>query len=190
MDDRQLLVLFSDVKEGNRQAFSFLYEHTWRRVYDLALAKTRDEAEAKDILQEIYIRLWDKREQLIIQTNLEAYLYRMTKHEIIRRMETSLSVAKKTDIYRLAIDQLSHSLDSSLEAKELRLKWQDEIAKLPEKQRDIYKLHYEQDYSIREIAQEMGVAEQTVKNQLVTANRKIRMVMEASLLFYVLTLYN
>ncbi|MFD1770484.1 RNA polymerase sigma factor [Sphingobacterium suaedae] len=188
MNDTQLLELFLRVKQGDRNAFTTLYSSCWRVVYDLAFLKTRDEDEAKDILQEIFVNLWEKRTRLTIQSNVQAYLYRMAKHEIIRRLEASLSLSRKTDIYRAAVEELSHSLDASIEAKELKQRWDAEIAKLPQRQREIYTLHYERDYTIRDIALELGIAEQTVKNQLVAANKKIRQVMELGLLFYLITL--
>lgn len=182
MDEKGLLSLFQKMKEGDRNAFSILYQHTWRRLFDLALAKTHDEDEAKDIVQDIFVALWDKRERLDIRLNVEGYLLRTTHYEVIRRLRNAMQISQKEEIYKQAIDGLSQTLEDLLLAKELRLQWETEIAKLPQKQREIYSLHYQLSYSITEIARELGIAEQTVKNQLVSANKKIRPIMESSLM--------
>lgn len=187
MDDRELLELFHCLQRGNRDAFEKLYRHTWRNLFDLAVTKTKDKEEAEDIVQEIFTRLWDKRENIQIHTNVGAYLYRMAKHEIIRRIQTSIAVNRKEEIYQRAIEELSITLEDSLLAKELQARWKKEIAKLPDKQREIYIRHYELGHSIAEIAVELGIAEQTVKNQLGSAKKRIRSVMELGLLVYLLT---
>lgn len=186
MQDIGLLTLFHKVKAGDKEAFGMLYHQTWRDLFDLAFTKTKDEDEAKDIVQDIYIRLWENRERLNIWENVEGYLFLATKREVIRRLQTALQTTQRQELYKEAIEDISLAVDDLLLAKELHLKWEAEIAKLPQKQREIYSLHYLLAYSITEIASELGIAEQTVKNQLVSANKKIRPVMDAGLLLSIL----
>lgn len=186
MHDIELLALFRKIKAGDTEAFSILYHQTWRDLFDLALAKTKDEDEAKDIVQDIYIRLWEKRDRLDIWENVGGYLFRATKREVIRRLQVALQTVQRQTLYKEAVESISIAVDDLLLAKELHTQWELEIAKLPHKQREIYSRYYLFAYSITEIASELGIAEQTVKNQLVSANKKIRLVMDASLLLWVL----
>ncbi|SJN19175.1 RNA polymerase sigma factor [Sphingobacterium sp. JB170] len=188
MDSKELFQLFVNVKSGDHKSFDLLYHHTWRPLFDLAISKTKDEQEAKDIVQEVYAKVWNKRESLEIHTSIGAYLYKMTKHEVIYRMRSAMLVLEKQDLYKYALEELSTSLEDDLLVKELKEQWEAEIRKLPVKQRDIYIRFHKFDHSISEIARELGIAEQTVKNQLVTAKKKIRPVIEASLALYIISM--
>ncbi len=186
MQDTGLLALFQKIKAGDTAAFNALYHQTWRELFDLAFAKTKDEDEAKDIVQDIYIKLWEKRGRLDIWENVAGYLRRATKREVIRRLQVALQTTQRQTLYKEAIESIAIAVDDLLLAKELHTQWESEIAKLPQKQREIYSRYYLFAYSITEIASELGIAEQTVKNQLVSANKKIRVVMDASLFIWLL----
>nr|MDX3917485.1 sigma factor [Pseudosphingobacterium sp.] len=64
--------LFQRTKAGDSVAFTALYRHTWQKLYQLALRKTQSDEEAKDIVQEIYIQLWQKKESIDIRGSVEA----------------------------------------------------------------------------------------------------------------------
>jgi len=174
MQSFTLQELFCLTKEGDTAAFSALYQQTWQKLYQLAFNKTRDEEESKDIIQDIYIQLWKKKEGIQIQGSIEAYLYTMTKHEIIRRMQQFLKLEEQKFDYQQMIDSFAASGDQEIFAEELGRHLKREIAALPEKQQRIFRLHNEENYTTKQIAKELDIAEQTVKNQLVHAKKKIR----------------
>lgn len=174
--------LFEHSKAGDSVAFTSLYRYTWQKLYQLAFRKTQDEEEAKDIVQDIYIQLWQKKENIHIQGSVEAYLYSMTKYELVRRMQRSLKDEAHRFDYRQLIDTLTHADDQQLFAEELEAQLKKEVDALPTKQQHIYRLHQEDNLSTEEIAQELGLAEQTVKNQLGHAKRKIRLAIKDHML--------
>lgn len=178
--------LFERTKAGDTIAFTALYKHTWQKLYQLAFRKTQDEEEAKDIVQDTYIQLWQKRESIHIQGSVEAYLYAMTKYELVRRMQRSLNDEAHRFDYRQLIDTLSAAGDQQVFAEELEAQLKKEINALPSKQQHIYRLHQEDNLSTGEIAQELGLAEQTVKNQLGHAKRKIRLAIKEYMLSTIL----
>lgn len=178
--------LFQRTKAGDSVAFTALYRHTWEKLYQLALRKTQAEEEAKDIVQEIYIQLWQKKESIHIRGSVEAYLYSMTKYEIVKRIQNALKDEAHRFDYRQLIDDFSISGDQHIFANELETQLNKEVDALPTKQQHIYRLHQEDNRSTQEIAQELGLAEQTVKNQLVHAKRKIRLALKEHILSAVL----
>ncbi|QNL51052.1 sigma-70 family RNA polymerase sigma factor [Olivibacter sp. SDN3] len=182
MDNYTLQELFLSVKKGDAEAFTTLYRHTWRELYLLAFNKTRDEDESKDVVQEIYIQLWQKREVIQIRGPVEAYLYSMTKYEIIRRMQRVARWEEQKFDYQQLVDAMTAASDQDIFANELHERFSQQVEQLPEKQQRIFKLHNEENYTTQEIAKEMQLAEQTVKNQLVHAKRKIRVAMKEHLL--------
>jgi len=180
--------LFERTKAGDSVAFTALYRHTWQKLYQLALRKTQDEEEAKDIVQDVYIQLWQKKESIHIHGSAEAYLYSMAKYELIRRAQRFLKDEAHRFDYRQLIDTFAAADDQHLFAEELETQLKKEVDALPTKQQHIYRLHQEDQLSTEEIAHELGIAEQTVKNQLVHAKRKIRLAIKEHMLSTILFL--
>lgn len=178
--------LFQRAQTGDRAAFTALYHQTWEVLYQLAFNKTQDEEESKDIVQDIYIQLWQKIASLELRGSVEGYLYSMVKYEIIRRMRQFMKHQQDKYDYQYLIDSVTAPLYQSIFADELRQSLEAEISALPEKQQRILRLHCEDDYAVGDIAKEMNIAEQTVKNQLVHARRKLRASLKASVLSMIL----
>jgi|SRR5690606_28780749 RNA polymerase sigma factor, sigma-70 family len=178
--------LFQQARDGDNAAFTALYHRTWQPLYQLAYNKTKDEEESKDIVQEIYILLWQRISMIQLQGPVEGYLYSMTKYEIIRRMRLFLKAKQHQYDYQQLIDSLVGPSYQAIFADELQQQLETEIAALPERQQLIFKLHSENNYTTRQIAEELDIAEQTVKNQLVHAKRKIRSGIKAGILSSIL----
>ncbi|MFC6101877.1 RNA polymerase sigma factor [Olivibacter domesticus] len=127
-----------------------------------------------------------KTPQYLINQNVGGYLMQMTKNEIIRKVQQALRNQEKTEQYRLHIIPSLLQIYDRLDYKELEKHLQKEVSSLPNRQQQIYKLHNEEDLSIREIAENLEISEQTVKNQLVTANKRIRIALKEALLLIIL----
>src|SRR5690606_6197388 len=115
-----------------------------------------------------------------------AYLNRINKYEIIRRIRLFLKANQQQYYYNQLIDSLVGPSYQAIFADELQQQLETEIAALPERQQLIFKLHSENNYTTRQIAEELDIAEQTVKNQLVHAKRKIRSGIKAGILSSIL----
>ncbi|MFC7524686.1 RNA polymerase sigma factor [Parapedobacter sp. GCM10030251] len=178
--------LFHLAKTGDNAAFTALYRRTWQPLYELAYHKTKDEDEAKDIVQDIYIVLWQKIGTIELQGSVAAYLYSMAKYEIIRRMRRFLKAKQHHYDYQQLIDSMVAPSYQAIFADELKQRLKSEIEALPERQQRILRLHSEKNYTTREIADELNIAEQTVKNQLVHARRKVRSGIKAGILSSIL----
>jgi len=136
------LILF--VKKENKLAFKELYERYSGLLYVQALKKTKNEDEAKDIVQEIFISLWNKRAELNFHSS-QNYL-----------------------------NQAPAEADSLLREKELALIIDRAIQDLPERMREIFQLSRHEHLSHKEIADKLGISELTVKTQVKRALRAIR----------------
>ncbi len=187
MCDQHLLQLYEGIKRGDDQAFEEFYKQTWYPLYQIALSKTKDDAEAQDIVQELYIRIWNGKDTIRIESNPVAYLRTMLRHEIIRRLRGALELQVKKDVYATSISDLSESLEDILFSKELELRFEQEVNKLPPKQKEIYLMYYIGGLSAAEIALNLSIAEQTVKNQLVSAKKKLKVLVDSIALVEVIS---
>ena len=172
--DRELWRLIT--QEGDASAFEQLYRR-YMRVLMAAIYKwSADNAEAEDILQEVFLDLWEKRKQIIIKNEIFPYLYSITRYKIFDRLREK----KLSDRQLRAWHSLSGEADvltvafreEELENKEVLVS--TELAQLPAQMKRVYLLSAEQGKSIREISEELLVSPYTVKNHLQKIRKRLR----------------
>jgi len=151
--------LARQLKEGNRLAFTTLYEDQWDTLFQAAYKVLRDTDLAKDVVQEVFFDLWTRRAELEI-ANLSGYLYQAVKFQSLKQLRK----ARMLDIHeehfqealqvndaeeQINLNQLQESLTASLEG-------------LPEKYRTVFELSRVQHLSNKEIAEKLGISHRTV----------------------------
>ncbi|MDB5275021.1 MAG: polymerase, sigma-24 subunit, subfamily [Chitinophagaceae bacterium] len=168
LDDPALLTL---LKEGNAAAFDVLYSRYWDRVLNLAYRKTGDLMEAENIIQDVFVSLWTRRDCLNINGNFSNYLFVSVKYRVLKVL------ARQKTEQAVNIDQAGELLDDStqeyLTFEDIRERLEVLIGNLPEKSRLIYLLKSE-DKSYKEIAAELNMTEKAVDAHLLRARRKLR----------------
>ncbi len=165
--------LLAQFFEGNRAAFKAIFTAHYPKVCAVTYRYLGDQGLAEDLAQEVFIRLWQKREQLQITSNLAAYLRRMAVNEALAHLR------KKT---RFLADELPIHLpnlvataaDESLDSQELQQRIQRVVASLPDRCRLIFELSRYEELSNREIAEQLDISIKTVENQMTKALRTLR----------------
>jgi len=162
--DQELVVL---LKQGDRVAFTVLYERYWRMIYAHVFNMLRDEDEAKDILQDLFSSLWSRADLLPEQEQgLSAYLYRAAKNRVLNQIRRS----KYRDDYLSSLaafaDDMSNVTIEELEEKDLIEALEREIEKLPPRMKQVFEMSRKQHLSNKEIAERLGVSDETVKKQI------------------------
>lgn len=168
--DQELLAL---LREENERAFAALYERYWKRLLHFAAQKTGDFAEAENIVQDIFVSLWDKRSTLHITTTLSGYLMVSVKYRVIKlldRQRTMRIHAERNAVH----DILDDSTQQYLDFEELRHRLEELIAMLPEKSALIYRMNKEEGMSHKDIADELGMSEKAVNARLVRIKKTLR----------------
>ncbi len=174
----QVLKLLSDadllqlVKQEDASAFRTLYDRYWRELY-LKACKRVDEDTAKDMIQEVMTTLWRRRDDITADKDGEIarYLYTALKYRIITYYAFTASEIRKITFFDCLMEIPS---DNNLEIKELKELIESEVCKLPVRMQQIFRMSREDDVSISEIAGQLNLSEQTVKNQLTTALKRLR----------------
>lgn len=167
--DDQLLAF---LKEDSREAFTVIYQKFWPSLYSSAFKRLRDKSMSKDVIQNVFADLWNRREALVIQ-NLSSYLHSAVRFQVFTQ------TAKKP-LGTVLFEELEEVLNSPLQSDSGLI--DDELAKmlemwimaLPEKRRKIFLMHYFEELSTQEIANQLNISQKTVQNQLNTASTYIR----------------
>lgn len=185
LSDQDLIIL---LKKQDEYAFKEIYERYSGALYLLALKKTKNEAEAKDIVQEIFIVLWNKRAELHFHSSVSSYLFKSVHNRAL-----NIFVHQKYhDDYIVSLqnylDETAPQADSLIREKELTLVIDRAIQSLPEKMREIFQLSRYEQLSHKEIADKLGISELTVKTQVKRALRAMRL--NLGLMVYLVCLLN
>jgi RNA polymerase sigma-70 factor (ECF subfamily) len=172
--DRELWRLIT--QQDDAPAFEQLYRR-YMHVLMAAIYKwSEDSAEAEDILQEVFLDLWEKRKQINIKNGIFPYLYSITRYKIFDRLrEKKLSDRQLRAWYSLSTEAAVLTVafrEEELENKEVLVS--SELAQLPAQMKRVYLLSAEQGKSIREISEELLVSPYTVKNHLQKIRKRLR----------------
>ena len=164
--DLELILLINQEEE---QAFTEIYNRYWEKMASYAVRLTKSEEEAADIVQEIFVSLWNRRTTLTVKSTLGAYLIRSTRNLCLRYIERNINTSDFLDkMTEQAVDN-SLNIEESISLKELQDNIDLGIAKLPKKMREVYLLSRDEQLSYREIAEKLNIAEGTVKKQVSNA---------------------
>lgn len=142
----------------------------------MAYGIVKEQAEAEDILQDVLLRLWNKREEWSYIENLEAYCFRVTKNMALDKL-ASMAV-RKTGVIDPEKENLffvdNRSPHTEMERKEQRLAIDQGIEALSENQRLVFTLREIEGMSYREIAETLAISEDLVKISLHRARQKMK----------------
>ncbi|MGO4294276.1 RNA polymerase sigma factor [Chitinophaga sp. RAB17] len=166
--------LWQLVREGNLQAYGEIYEQYWETLYESAYWRLYDKAAAKDIVQEVFIYCWQKREQIQITESIVAYLRAAVRFKVLNYLKSEQAREKYRQLAGRELPEITHSTEETIADADLQASYRRELQRLPEKMRQLFIDSRDNGLSIREIAEKHTLSEQTVKNQLSTALKKLR----------------
>jgi RNA polymerase sigma-70 factor (ECF subfamily) len=169
MSDMQLI---GRLKADDEAALTMIYRRYWQSLFKAAYNILKDRQACEDIIQELFIKLWDCRAEVEISISLKAYLYASVRYGVYRQIRTG---SVKSEIFDDLIERLhTPATHNSIEHKELLLQINQVIDTLPEKCREVYKLSREECLSHKEIALQLNISTKTVENHLTKALRELR----------------
>jgi RNA polymerase sigma-70 factor (ECF subfamily) len=156
------------------QALAALMERYWRPMVAFALDKMGSQDVAEDLVQEAFVRVWERRRQLRPYASPRAYLYRVLRNLMTddfrrRRLRERFGFLKA-----LGTPEEVPSPVAVLEASEFATAADRAIAALPERRRDVFTLAHLHGLSYREVAETMGITPRTVANHMSLALAQLR----------------
>lgn len=161
------------LENGDHTAFTEIYNRYWKKLFLVAAHKIKNLEEAEEIVQQIFVSLWNRRTSLKISTSLSAYLSVSVKYSVIKALDKQYHQQKYTDslgLKGIADDSTQEWLDF-LELKECLEKL---VNKLPEKCQLVYRMSKDQGLSQKKIAEELKISEKTVEAHLGKAMKSLR----------------
>ncbi|WP_157986673.1 RNA polymerase sigma-70 factor [Chitinophaga alhagiae] len=166
--------LISLLQKGDEQAFTAIFNTYWQQMFAAAYRRVSDEQVAQDITQNIFLQLWERRDTLSLrQETLEFYLLKSVKNKVINHFTSS-------QVKRAVLEKLARQFENIAsrpyilrEHEKLESHIDACIDQLPEQMRTIFIMRSNR-LSIKQIAENLNIAEQTVKNNITKALRLLR----------------
>jgi RNA polymerase sigma-70 factor (ECF subfamily) len=160
--------------DGREEIFRAVYDAYQRPVFSFAFFLTRSKDTAEEVVQEVFIRLWEHRTKLDEETFLLAYLKKMTQNLIIdlfRKANRDKDLQAR--IFAGMKEADSYTTDRILE-KEFSLIYQQALDALPPRQRIVFALSRDENLTYQEIALRLRLSRHTIRNHMAEAIHSIR----------------
>ncbi|WP_367866957.1 RNA polymerase sigma-70 factor [Pedobacter sp. WC2423] len=163
------------LRNGNAVAFDEIYFRYKSLLHIHTYKKLGDFDDASDIIQELFTNLWIKRSALPDQTNLKSYLFVSVRNRILDFISHKKVESKYINSFQIFInDKSSYVTDLFIREREFAKIIEKEINELPPKMREIFILSRTTGLSHKEIAEKLNISENTVKNQVKGALKKLK----------------
>jgi RNA polymerase sigma-70 factor (ECF subfamily) len=156
---------------GDENALAAIYHRYWKPLYIQAYNILKDRMVCEDIIQEIFLQLWRKRETLNITQTLQGYLSAATRYQVFHYIR---KMPKREFLFENLEERITAGAGLLVEEKDLHEQINEIVSRLPEKCRVIYKLSREEYLPHKEIAARLHISIKTVENQLTIALRRLR----------------
>lgn len=165
--------LLKRLKAGEEKAFEDLYWTYSPQVYNFINSLLFDKSLAEDLTQNVFLKIWEKREQIELELGITAYLFTIARHFVFKETEFRLSQhatlhVENIDLSDDSREEERHDTNSLLEYIELL------IENLPPARREIFRLSRFEQLSNKEIAHKLSISEKTVETQLYRSFQYLR----------------
>lgn len=165
----------SALQQGDESAFDALF-----RAYYLGLCRyaqailKEDPDDSEDIVQQVFIKIWEQRESLSIQWSLKAYLYKMTHNRCLNFLRDAQTRAKHHQENALFMEKQTTEPSVGDALQHLSERVQQALGTLPTECRRIFELSRFESLKYREIADQLGISIKTVETQMGKALQRLR----------------
>lgn len=169
--------LIDRISGDDESAFNELFALYWGRLYNYALSFTKSKETAIESTQDVFIKIWLKRNLLTEVSNFDGYVFSMARNNILDAVKSNLKmVIEKEPAEDFAIDEIYHP-DTQLAVKDLQSRLAYVIESLPPVRKKVFKLHRIDGKTYDEIAEDLSISKNTVKDHIKHSLKYIRMVL-------------
>lgn len=166
--------LIHHLQKGDKAAFVYIYEQYWSILFNQAYKRLPQQEIVKELIQDLFMELWQKRNSLNIHTSLSAYLHNALKHKVFNHYKSEIIREKHAVSVKNTSSRLYNEVEESIFFDELSMALKKEIAGLPLQPKQVYLLKHEQGLNYAEIAKALNISVSTVEKHMIKALKIIR----------------
>jgi RNA polymerase sigma-70 factor (ECF subfamily) len=165
--------IFRKIREDDREAFKNLFDTYYASLCHYASHYLNDDALSEEVVQELFVKIWEKRKSLDIDSSVKNYLFRSVRNGSLNQIQHD----KVRQLHGRKLKEALMSEDPAADyliPPEMILKLEEGIESLPEKRREIFRLSREEGLKYREIAEKLQISVKTVEVQMGLALKNLR----------------
>ena len=172
--ENNLKLLLTQVKEGSEKSFQLLFDSYSPPIYAYCLSLVKNKYYAEEIVQDVFIKVWVKRETLNPELSFKSYLFTITKNASFNFLKKAAKDIKlREEVFYLSqksyAQKVGHIQETDIEKVKQQL-----IDLLPPKRKQIFEMSRNENKSYLDISEELGISMNTVKSQMNKALKTIR----------------
>ena len=169
------LTLFNLVKKGDATAFRTIYNGYWEKLFAYTFNRLHIREASEEVVQDVFLSLWQKRESIVITGSLSAYLYGATRHRLLNELR-ALHVRETyaSDYARFVKNTFDNSNVETQDVNDLQRSMEASILELPNQCQTVFRLSRLSHVSNQHIAQRLNISTKTVEKYLTQALKYCR----------------
>jgi RNA polymerase sigma-70 factor (family 1) len=181
LPDTYPMEILQRIAAGDQAAFRLIYSSLYRRLYQFALSIVKTREPAEEIVEDVFVRIWQQREKISAIRNLRVYLYTATKNSSLNYLsrKAKASITEPFDHIHVELDGSSLTPEQILITAEIHQKIQKAVEALPPRCKMIFKLVREDGLRYKEIAEILNISVNTIDVQMAIAVKRITMAIQA-----------
>lgn len=173
MDRTEEKDLFEKIKKSDEKAFETLFHSYYRYLCLYATKILKNDSAAEEIVQDFFVKFWEKREHIFVETSIKSYLFRSVKNQCINYVQHNNTKIRHAQNVLAEVEN-NFSDDDNYPEIDLSRKIEESINSLPEKRKAIFRLSRQDGLKYHEIAKKLNISIKTVETQMSLAIKTLR----------------
>lgn len=161
------------LREGNKQAFDLIYQRYSVRLYGNLLKLTRSTSEAEDVLQEVFLKVWNNRANIDPERSFRSYLFKIAENKIYDFFRQAAKDRRRAAHLYAAVSTEPFPIEGLLEEEKIGL-LQKAIESLPQQRQQVFRLCKLEGKTYKEVSEMLGISVSTISDHIVKATKSIR----------------
>ena len=167
-------VLASRIKDDDKRAFGLLYNRYFRKIYFFSIKYLQNKVETEDLVQSVFVSIWEHRKSLDMNQSVKSYLYKATTNQIYNCLKRRAIRSRYIEYESKRAGQSSNLTYDQVFLHDLEKSIDEIVTNLPAQQQRIFYLSRGKGYSYEKIAQKLDISVRTVENQIYRTLKVIR----------------
>jgi RNA polymerase sigma-70 factor (ECF subfamily) len=163
-----------NLRNGDMMAFDVIYRKYSPKLFGFILKILKVESDAEEIMQEVFMKIWEMRDKIETYTSFDSFLYTITYNKSINLIRKKITERKYVDFLKSQPELAEPAVIEDLHFLELSSKVDRLVQELPARQKEVFLLSREKELTYKEIAEELNISKNTVENHMVKALKYLR----------------
>jgi len=158
--------IINGIIKGEVKAFDKIFEIYNQKLYRFAKSILKNREDAKDVVQEVFVRIWQNRNEIKEYSTFKSYLFTIAYNIIVDHFRKRLKDKKYKDFLEANINEVDSSQEKHIEFSDLNKLYEQSVEQLPPRRKLIYKMNRNEGLTYKEIAERLNISRNTVRNQM------------------------